>query len=257
MKEYIKDQLLIKVFDNRLEMGGNAAKDVSKCIQSLLESKDCINMIFAAAPSQNDFLETLIKEPGIDWKRVNAFHMDEYIGLEEGATQSFGTFLKERIFEKVPFKSVNYINGQAINEADECLRYASLLDQYPVDIVCLGIGENGHIAFNDPHVAHFDDGEKVKVVSLDDKCRMQQVHDGCFSALEKVPVSAFTLTVPALIAAKHMFCIVPSKTKEVAVFNTINGPISESCPASILRRKENAVLYLDTDSSALLNKSIK
>ncbi|WP_293738827.1 glucosamine-6-phosphate deaminase [uncultured Parabacteroides sp.] len=255
--EYIKDKLLIKIFDNRSEMGVNAAKDVAECIRSLLDNKDCVNMIFAAAPSQNDFLEELLKKAGIDWTRVNAFHMDEYIGLEMGAIQSFGTFLKERIFDKVPFKSVNYINGQAINTSDECLRYAALLDQYPVDIVCLGIGENGHIAFNDPHVAHFDDREKVKIVSLDDKCRMQQVHDGCFSTLERVPVSAFTLTIPALMAAKYMFCIVPSKTKNVAVFKTINGPISESCPASILRTKENTVLYLDADSSVLLNKSVK
>ncbi len=254
--EYIKDKLLIKIFDNRSEMGVNAAKDVSKCIRSLLENKDCVNMIFAAAPSQNDFLKALLEDAEIDWTRVNAFHMDEYIGLEMGAVQSFGTFLKERIFDKVPFRSVSYINGHAINASDECLRYAALLDKYPVDIVCLGIGENGHIAFNDPHVAHFDDCERIKVVSLDDRSRMQQVHDGCFSTLERVPVSAFTLTIPALIAAKYMFCVVPSKTKDVAVFNTVNGPISESCPASILRRKENAVLYLDSDSSKLLDKSV-
>ena len=213
-------------------------------------------MIFAAASSQNDFLKALLEDAEIDWTRVNAFHMDEYIGLEMGAVQSFGTFLKERIFDKVPFRSVSYINGHAINASDECLRYAALLDKYPVDIVCLGIGENGHIAFNDPHVAHFDDCERIKVVSLDDRSRMQQVHDGCFSTLERVPVSAFTLTIPALIAAKYMFCVVPSKTKDVAVFNTVNGPISESCPASILRRKENAVLYLDSDSSKLLDKSV-
>lgn len=254
--EYIKDKLLIKIFDNRSEMGVNAAKDVSKCIRSLLENKDCVNMIFAAAPSQNDFLKALLEDAEIDWTRVNAFHMNEYIGLEMGAVQSFGTFLKERIFDKVPFRSVSYINGHAINASDECLRYAALLDKYPVDIVCLGIGENGHIAFNDPHVAHFDDCERIKVVSLDDRSRMQQVHDGCFSTLERVPVSAFTLTIPALIAAKYMFCVVPSKTKDVAVFNTVNGPILESCPASILRRKENAVLYLDSDSSKLLDKSV-
>ena len=182
--------------------------------------------------------------------------MDEYIVLESNALQGFGNFLKERIFDKVPFKSKFYINGQSDNLQEECERYAGLLDSYPADIVCLGIGENGHIAFNDPHVARFNDSERVKIVSLDNKCRMQQVHDGCFSTLERVPMSAFTLTIPALIAAKYMFCIVPSKTKNIAVFNTINGPISESCPASILRKKENAILYLDSDSSELLNKSV-
>lgn len=213
-------------------------------------------MIFAAAPSQNDFLEALIDDKTIEWERINAFHMDEYIGLGPDDPQGFGNFLKERIFDKVPFKSIFYINGQSDNLQEECERYAELLDSYPVDIVCLGIGENGHIAFNDPHVAHFNDSERVKIVSLDEKCRVQQVHDGCFSTLDRVPMSAFTLTIPALIAAEYMFCMVPSKTKNIAVFNTINGPISESCPASILRKKENAILYLDSDSSELLNKSV-
>jgi len=235
--ELVKDELKIKIFDTRERMGRAAADDVAFCIKKLLAQKECINMIFAAAPSQNDFLEALIDDKTIEWEHINAFHMDEYIGLESNALQGFGNFLKERIFDKVPFKS-------------------KLLDSYPADIVCLGIGENGHIAFNDPHVARFNDSERVKIVSLDNKCRMQQVHDGCFSTLERVPMSAFTLTIPALIAAKYMFCIVPSKTKNIAVFNTINGPISESCPASILRKKENAILYLDSDSSELLNKSV-
>ena len=252
--EFTKDKLKVKVFDTREKMGQVAAEDVAVCIKALLAKKEHINMIFAAAPSQNDFLEALIVDKTIEWGRINAFHMDEYIGLEKDDPLSFGTFLKDHIFDKVPFRSVNYINGQATSATEECARYTSLLKKYPVDIVCLGIGENGHIAFNDPHVAHFDDSERVKVVLLDEKCRMQQVHDGCFPALEKVPVSAFTLTFPALTAAEYMFCIVPAKTKEVAVFNTINGPISETCPASILREKEYAVLYLDADSSYSLNK---
>ena len=254
--ELVEDELKIKIFDTRERMGRAAADDVAFCIKKLLAQKECINMIFAAAPSQNDFLEALIDDKTIEWEHINAFHMDEYIGLESNALQGFGNFLKERIFDKVPFKSKFYINGQSDNLQEECERYAGLLDSYPADIVCLGIGENGHIAFNDPHVARFNDSERVKIVSLDNKCRMQQVHDGCFSTLERVPMSAFTLTIPALIAAKYMFCIVPSKTKNIAVFNTINGPISESCPASILRKKENAILYLDSDSSELLNKSV-
>ena len=175
-------------------------------------------MIFAAAPSQNDFLEALIDDKTIEWERINAFHMDEYIGLGPDDPQGFGNFLKERIFDKVPFKSIFYINGQSDNLQEECERYAELLDSYPVDIVCLGIGENGHIAFNDPHVAHFNDSERVKIVSLDEKCRVQQVHDGCFSTLDRVPMSAFTLTIPALIAAEYMFCMVPSKTKNIAEY---------------------------------------
>ena len=250
--KFTKDKLAVKVFENRKLMGKAAATDVADCIEQMLSEKKEINMIFAAAPSQNEFLEELV-DSGVEWERINAFHMDEYIGLPLDAEQRFGTFLKERIFGRVPFKSVHYINGQAQPEK-ECDRYSLLLKQYPVDIVCLGIGENGHIAFNDPHVAKFDDPELVKVVALDEKCRMQQVHDGCFRSIELVPTQAISLTIPALVAAKYMFCIVPASTKAQAVYDTIYGEISESCPASILRTKANAVLYLDSDSAALLEK---
>ena len=250
--KFIKDKLAVKVFENRKLMGKAAATDVADCIKQMLSEKKEINMVFAAAPSQNEFLEELA-ESGVEWERINAFHMDEYIGLPLDAEQRFGTFLKERIFGRVPFKSVHYINGQAQPEK-ECDRYSLLLKQYPVDIVCLGIGENGHIAFNDPHVAKFDDPELVKVVALDEKCRMQQVHDGCFCSIELVPTQAISLTIPALVAAKYMFCIVPASTKAQAVYDTIYGEISESCPASILRTKTNASLYLDADSAALLEK---
>lgn len=250
--KFIKDKLAVKVFENRKLMGKAAATDVADCIKQMLSEKKEINMIFAAAPSQNEFLEELV-DSGVEWERINAFHMDEYIGLPLDAEQRFGTFLKERIFGRVPFKSVHYINGQAQPEK-ECDRYSLLLKQYPVDIVCLGIGENGHIAFNDPHVAKFDDPELVKVVALDEKCRMQQVHDGCFRSIELVPTQAISLTIPSLVAAEYMFCIVPASTKAQAVYDTIYGEISESCPASILRTKANAVLYLDSDSAALLEK---
>lgn len=250
--KFTKDKLAVKVFENRKLMGKEAATDVADCIKQMLSEKKEINMVFAAAPSQNEFLEELV-DSGVEWERINAFHMDEYIGLPLDAEQRFGTFLKERIFGRVPFKSVHYINGQAQPEK-ECDRYSLLLKQYLVDIVCLGIGENGHIAFNDPHVAKFDDPELVKVVALDEKCRMQQVHDGCFRSIELVPTQAISLTIPALVAAEYMFCIVPASTKAQAVYDTIYGEISESCPASILRTKANAVLYLDSDSAALLEK---
>ena len=250
--KFTKDKLAVKVFENRKLMGKAAATDVADCIKQMLSEKKEINMVFAAAPSQNEFLEELV-DSGVEWERINAFHMDEYIGLPLDAEQRFGTFLKERIFGRVPFKSVHYINGQAQPEK-ECDRYSLLLKQYPVDIVCLGIGENGHIAFNDPHVAKFDDPELVKVVALDEKCRMQQVHDGCFRSIELVPTQAISLTIPSLVAAEYMFCIVPASTKAQAVYDTIYGEISESCPASILRTKTNASLYLDADSAALLEK---
>lgn len=247
-----KDSLKYCIFETRAEMGAVAADNIAEEIKRQLSKKDEINMIFAAAPSQNDVLASLISRKDIDWSRINAFHMDEYIGLSADAPQGFGNFLKNAIFGRVPFKSVNFIDSTATDPQAECERYASLLNAHKCDIIVMGIGENGHIAFNDPHVASFNDEKAVKVVELDDICRQQQVNDGCFAKLDEVPKQAITLTIPTLVAPETVFCIVPAKTKAQAVFNTINGGISEQCPASILRRHPNAKLYLDKDSASLL-----
>lgn len=252
MKTFKKEKLIIKIYPTRKEMGKNAARDTSESIVELLKEKEEINLIFAAAPSQSEFMEHLIADKTIDWRRINAFHMDEYIGLKSDAPQTFGNFLKNRLFDKVPFKNIYLINGEENDAEKECRRYSQLLEENPVDIVCLGIGENGHIAFNDPHVADFNDSEMVKVVDLDLTCRTQQVNEGCFESLNLVPTQAITLTIPALMRAKHMFCIVPASNKAKAVERTINGNINEECPATILRTKEDAKLYLDKDSATLL-----
>ena len=180
--------------------------------------------------------------------------MDEYIGLSPDAPQGFGNFLKERLFDKVPFRNVYYIPNDATDHADAIAGYSRLLADKGVDIVCMGIGENGHIAFNDPHVADFADPLPMKVVELDPRCRRQQVNDGCFHTLAEVPERAFTLTIPVLMSAPCTFCIVPARTKAGAVYNTLYAPISEQNPSTILRRKENARLYLDADSASLLPK---
>ena len=211
-------------------------------------------MIFAAAPSQNEVLASLACDKEIPWERVHAFHMDEYIGLSADAPQGFGNFLRAHIFGIAPFASVSYIDIAAKDAEAECARYASLLSQAPIDIVVMGIGENGHIAFNDPPVADFEDEKLVKPVALDEVCRQQQVNDGCFASIDDVPKTAITLTVPALFAGDTLFCIVPAKTKACAVKNTLSGEIGEWCPATVLRRHENAMLYLDADSSALLEE---
>ena len=213
-------------------------------------------MIFAAAPSQNEVLASLCEYNDIPWERVNAFHMDEYIGLDKDAKQGFGNFLKEHIFSKLNFKSVSYIYGQATDYDEECKRYTTLLKENKPDIVVMGIGENGHIAFNDPPVADFNDSKVVKVVELDEVCRNQQVHDGCFNSLSEVPKYAFSLTVPALMNGLYLFCIVPSETKAQAVYKTICGNIDTLCPASILRKHDNAILYLDNNSSKLLDEKL-
>ena len=248
----MKDKLEVRAYENRTLMGEAAARDISATIRSLLEHEDEINMIFAAAPSQNDVLLALVNDKSIDWTRVNAFHMDEYVGLDKDAPQGFGNFLFEHLFSLAPFKSVNYIDCTAKDPEAECLRYTELLKTNPTDIVVMGIGENGHIAFNDPPVADFADEKWVKVVELDPICRQQQVNDGCFKTIEEVPTHAITLTVPTLMRAAYHFCIVPAATKAQAVYNTLTGEISESCPASILRTQNSAILYLDEKSSALI-----
>jgi glucosamine-6-phosphate deaminase len=249
IKQLTKEKLDVKVYASRKEMGNAAGREIAETMRKLLAEREEIHMIFAAAPSQNETLAALVAEPDIDWTRVNAYHMDEYVGLSGDAPQSFSTYLREHIFGLVPFKSVNCIGGAADAE-EECARYGKLLADNPVDIVCLGIGENGHIAFNDPWVADFDDPVKVKVVPLDEVCRNQQVHDGCFPTIDDVPKYALTLTIPALTCAAHMFCSVPAATKRDAVRRTVTEEISIDCPASIMRKHPHAVLYCDPDSGA-------
>ena len=252
MKTFKKDLLTVNIYETRDTMGQAAASDVKKKILSLLKEKETVRMIFAAAPSQNEVLASLASDKEIPWERVHAFHMDEYIGLSSDAPQGFGNFLKAHIFGIAPFASVSYIDISATDADAECARYATLLGEAPVDIVVMGIGENGHIAFNDPPVADFKDAKAVKPVTLDEICRKQQVNDGCFQSIEDVPRTAITLTVPTLFAGGALFCIVPAATKAKAVKDTLTGEIGEWCPATILRRHTNATLYLDGDSSALL-----
>jgi len=249
----VTEKLTVKILPSREEMGQKAAKEVARKICEILAVKKEINMIFAAAPSQQEFMYHLILNKTIEWQRINAFHMDEYIGLDDNDPQGFGNFLRDRLFDKVPFKSVHYINSQAQDVEAECERYAQLLKEHPVDIVCLGIGENGHVAFNDPHVADFNDPKLVKVVVLDEVCRQQQVNEKCFATLDAVPTHAITLTIPSLMIAEHMFCVVPARNKANAVFKTLTEKVSEECPATILRTKEDAILYLDNESSFMIN----
>ncbi|HCC85959.1 MAG: Glucosamine-6-phosphate deaminase [Proteiniphilum acetatigenes] len=249
-----KGMLEVRIFPHREDMGREAAGNVSDAIQKMLEKRNEINMIFAAAPSQSDFMKELINDKRIQWEKINAFHMDEYIGLDEDAPQGFGNFLRERLFSRVPFKSVHYINGRAKDPLAECERYAGLLTRYPVDIVCLGIGENGHIAFNDPPVADFNDPKLVKVVELDTACRQQQVNENLFDDIDQVPTHAITVTIPALLKAKYLFCMVPAENKAEAVYHTLNDEISEECPATVLRTKEGTILYLDKESASLLDQ---
>lgn len=247
VKRFKKDKLQVKVYDSRDAMGRAAAREAAAHLRSLLSQKEEVRVVFAAAPSQNEFLAALCRSRGIDWGRVTALHMDEYVGLPADAPQGFGNFLRRSIFDKVPFKEVLYI-GTELPASEAIARYDKMLRERPVDVVFMGIGENGHIAFNDPHVADFADPLRIKQVDLDLKCRTQQVHDGCFAALDEVPKYALTLTCPVLFSAERLFCVVPAATKADAVRAMVGGPVGEACPATILRRHDWATLYTDTDS---------
>jgi glucosamine-6-phosphate deaminase len=207
-------------------------------------------MVFAAAPSQAEMLEALVIERDVDWARVTAFHMDEYIGLPPAAPERFASWLNLHLFNKLPFGAVHLIDPEAFPDPEACAGdYAARLAAAPIDIVCLGIGVNGHIAFNDPPVADFNDAAAVKIVELDAICRQQQVDDQCFAALNDVPTHALTLTVPRLLDCDRMFCVVPGPAKREAVRRTMTDPIGEACPSTALRRHARCTLYLDADSN--------
>ncbi|MCG9793110.1 6-phosphogluconolactonase [Flavobacterium algicola] len=236
----------INILSNKSTTGIAAGKAVEDCIIELLKTKDSIRIVFAAAPSQDSMLDYLTKSTLIDWKKIVAFHMDEYIGLNPGSPQLFSSYLDANLFSKV---AVEKHTIDVSNDVDqEIERYTQLLQQGPIDIVCLGIGENGHLAFNDPHVADFNDPKIVKMVDLDDACRIQQVNDGCFQSMERVPERAITLTIPTLFKGSHLFCVVLGANKSEAVKNTLTEPISTSCPASILTTHPDCKFYFDEEA---------
>jgi glucosamine-6-phosphate deaminase len=188
----------------------------------------------------------------IDWEKITVFHLDEYKGMAITHPASFRKYLKERILDNVNPKKVYYLGGDAEDIEAEVARYEDLLRKHPVDVACIGIGENGHIAFNDPPVADFNDPKLVKVVELDEACRKQQLGEGWFPTFDDVPTHALSLTIPAIMGCKHISCVVPDERKAEAVFNTINAEISTACPATILRTHPNTILYLDSSSASKL-----
>ena len=250
--DFQKDLLKVSIFDSRAEMGKAAGRQAAEIIKNTIQKKGTANVMFAAAPSQNETLAELCKAD-IDWTKVNAFHMDEYIHLDENHPAGFRLFLKRAIFDRFPFKTVNLLDGNAPDPEREAERYSALLDAYPLDVCLLGIGENGHIAFNDPPVADFHDEKEVKIVELEQRCRQQQVNDKCFDTIEQVPTHALTVTIPVLMSAGTLICSVPAKTKADAVKHLLQDEISTACPATIMCTHPDAHLYLDPDSASLIN----
>jgi len=249
----MKEKLDVNIYPTRSEMGKAAADYSAEIIKKILSKKDNLRAVFAAAPSQNEFLENILLRDDIEWNKIHAFHMDEYSGISPNSPQSFANWLKNKIFIKKPFASVSYVDTFQKDVEEVCSEYEKLLKEAPIDIVFMGIGENGHIAFNDPPVADFNDPKWVKTVELEEKCKIQQVFDGCFSSIEEVPNYAITLTIPALLSADYLSVVVPGIRKADAVKDTLEGDISISCPASILRTHKNAKMFLDFDSANKIN----
>lgn len=249
LTQFQKDFLTVKVYRNADELGKAAAISVATRLNSEIEKKGAANLILATGASQFQFLGYL-QQQAINWKKITVFHLDEYKDLPETHPASFRKYLKERILDSVKPKKAYFLNGDNENENAEIFRYETLLKANPVDVACIGIGENGHIAFNDPPVANFNDPRLVKVVELDRACRNQQLGEGWFKTFDEVPTHAFSLTIPAILNSKHISCVVPDERKAEAVFNTLNGPISTECPATILRRHKNTILYLDKFSAS-------
>lgn len=250
-KTFTKDHLHIEVFDTKEDMAIKAAYFVREKLVEAIADKGYANLILATGTSQFALLEQLKKEK-IEWSKINAFHLDEYLGLSNQHPASFRKYLADRILNEVKPKSVNYLNGDSSNIEKTLSDYECLLKKYPTDIACIGIGENGHIAFNDPPVADFNDPYLVKVVELDEACRNQQYGEGWFKSFEEVPTHALSLTIPAIMNAKAICCFVPDERKSEAVYNTVNGAISTACPASILRKHSNCTLYIDRGAASKL-----
>ena len=241
----------LKIYPDRAAMGDDAAEDAAFVLRRLLDELDEVNALFAAAPSQSEFLASLAAKPDIDWTRVNAMHMDEYMGLAPDSPARFAHFLDQAIFGRIPLKAVYYVGDAADDEA-VLARYRRILHEKPIDIVFMGIGENGHIAFNDPPVADFEDPEDFKIVDLDEESRQQQVHDKTFPDLESVPKQAYTVTIPPMIQARERFCIVPSVLKAPAIRAALEDEIDTSCPASILRTVPTR-MYIDRPAAEQLS----
>lgn len=243
-----KDNLDVSVYEQTQQMGVAAAEFVANKLKQAINKKGGANLILATGASQFPFLEAL-QNKNIEWNKITVFHLDEYKGISIEHPASFRKYLKERILDIVKPKKVYLLEGDGENLEQVLSEYEKLLQSHPIDIACIGIGENGHIAFNDPPVADFNDKRLVKVVELDYNCRMQQYGEGWFPTLEDVPKEALSLTITAIMNCKAISCVVPDERKAQAVYNTLYGEISTECPATILRQHSDCRLFLDLPSA--------
>jgi glucosamine-6-phosphate deaminase len=234
-------------------MAEAAADTAGAVLREAVERRGVAHAMFATGNSQLAFVDALVAAgDAVPWAETVVFHMDEYVGVGPDHPAGFRHWIHDRIEARARPRVVHYLDGLAEPEA-ECGRYAGLLERHPLDICCLGIGENGHLAFNDPPVADFDDPLDLKVVTLDPGCRRQQVNEGHFATDADVPAQAMTVTIPALLRAGRVLAVVPEARKAEPVRNALVGPVATACPASILQRTEHATIFLDPESAARLD----
>jgi len=245
------------IFKTKQEMGASAASHAAECIKAAIASKGHANIIVATGTSQFETLKSLVKEDGIDWSKVTMFHLDEYIGLSENHPASFRRYLKERFVNKLAnLKEVYFVNGDAGDPEQECKRLGEAIASHPIDVALVGIGENGHLAFNDPP-ADFETEDAYLVVDLDERCRKQQVGEGWFGSLEEVPSRAISMSIRQIMKSSCIIVSVPEKRKAEAVRRVIEGEVTNMCPASILQRHANCKIFMDEESALLLSQRNK
>jgi glucosamine-6-phosphate deaminase len=245
------DQIPVHVFESNEALGKRAAADLSELLAQAIADHGRASIILATGNSQLSFMQALRVKPDVEWDKVVVFHMDEYLGMSDRHPASFPKYIREKLTDHVHPRAFYPMRGDAPDVGAELERYAGLLEQHPADVCVLGIGENGHLAFNDPP-ADFETEKAIHIVHLDQKCRMQQVGEGHFATLDDVPTQALSLTVPALLKARRVLAVVPEARKAEAVRAALQGPVTPDCPASILRTQPHVTMYLDADSAGML-----
>jgi glucosamine-6-phosphate deaminase len=243
--------MILRVFGDKLSLAEKAADQAAAAIRRAIAERGVARVVAASAASQIEFLEALIKEPGIDWKKVELFHLDEYIGLSMTHPASFCKYLQERLIGKTGITNHHLLNGEA-DPAEVIRQTNKAISSVPIDVAFVGIGENGHLAFNDPP-ADFETEEPYIIVTLDEPCRRQQVGEGWFPDLAAVPKQAISMSVRQVLKAREILAVVPDARKAAAIKACFDGPISPQAPSSILRTHANATIYLDTQSASLLS----
>lgn len=249
------DRLQVLIYPNQTELGAAAASHTAGIIRERVERHGAARIVLATGNSQLAFVHALREEPAVPWDAVTVFHLDEYVGIAADHPASFRRWIRHNVTEPLMPAVVHYIEGDAADLDAECRRYERLLRAAPLDLVCMGIGENGHIAFNEPYQADFHDKVWVRIIELDERSRAQQVGEGHFPTASDVPRNAISLTVPALLAPTHLQICVPEGRKAKAVHNALTEPVSPACPATVLRGRQNAILFLDTDSASRITQS--